>query len=122
MSNRKRQFSISTALCVVACLGIYLALARVYGFGRAILCLAVVAQAASSILFFVAAYHCAKEDNLRNTAAALLLGLMILAGSFFLALAVFRVPPTKPALLMGHVISVERFEPNASKFGKVPSF
>lgn len=96
----KTQFTIRTTLLVTSSLAVYLALVRVYGFGRAIVCLMVLLLGSSSILFFVTAYYSAKEENARNMAAAILLGTLILAGSSCLGYVVFqKVPESKPAVI-----------------------
>ena len=88
-----RQFSLRNVLVLTTLLGIYLSLAQVYGFGRAILCFLTVGIAGSSSLFFVASYESSKEEQLRNGIASGVLGLMILAGAVLIGFIVFQLPP-----------------------------
>lgn len=92
----KKQFSIRTALITTACLAFYFALAQRYGFGRAILCLANLILAASSLLFFATAYSSFKEENTRNAAAATLLGVLILSGALLVGLLLFQPIAKEP--------------------------
>ena len=77
----------TTALCV------YFALAHVYGFGRAVVCLLTICLGLTSSLFFLAAYHSAKDEHPRNGLAAGALGLMIVGGSMLIGIIVFQLPP-----------------------------
>lgn len=94
----KRQFTIRAIGIAVSCVCLYLALAARYGFGRGLVCLAVLLQGATSILFFVTSYHSLQEEHQRNALAALILGLLILGGAILLGLIVFQLPqkPTDP--------------------------
>jgi|GEM_PF-6283502 len=92
----KRQFTIRAIGIAIACLCLYLALASRYGFGRGLVCLAVLLQGATSILFFITSYHSWQEENQRNALAALILGLMILIGAILLGFIVFQLPQKPP--------------------------
>ena len=60
--------------------------------GVPLVCLIVLLQGASSILFFVAARHSLAAEHRRNALAAVLLGLLVLAGAILLGLVVFQPP------------------------------
>lgn len=83
------QFSLRNLLIGVSIVCAYCALVPAYGIGRAIVCLATLGLAVSSLLFFVAAYHSFSDDDLRSGMAASLLAAMILTGSIFIAAIVF---------------------------------
>ncbi len=87
------QFAVRNLFIVMTAFAIYLSLAQVYGFGRAIVCFLTLCLAASSSLFFVASYHSAKEEQLRNGLACGLLGLTILVGAALIGFIVFQLPP-----------------------------
>jgi len=91
-----KQFSIRTALITTAFLAFYFALAQRYGLGRAVLCLADLLLAASSLLFFATAYSSLREENTRNAAAATLLGVLILSGAILVGLLLFQPIAREP--------------------------
>ena len=76
----------------VAIVSIYLALAKIYGFGRAVVCCLNLLCASFSILFLAAAWQSVREENFRNAIAATVLAILILLGSLLTASFVFRIP------------------------------
>lgn len=93
----KRQFSLRSALALVAGFAIYLALGQKFGFGRAIFCLLAFLLGASSSLFVAAAWFAMKEGNWRNAVAASVISLLILVGAVLIARIVFHVPLPVPS-------------------------
>ena len=71
---------------------LYLALTRIYGPGRAALCLLNLGSVGFAGLFAFAAWQCGRDGDLRSASAATLVGLLILAGALLAALLVFQPP------------------------------
>lgn len=92
MSAHSGQFryTMRTALLTVTVLGAYLALAKVYGFGRAVLCLLNLSLVFVASLFLIAAWYCWVDEQRRNALAATTLALLILGGAVLVASVVFR--------------------------------
>ena len=88
-----RQFTLRNVLAVTGVCCVYFALAHRYGFGRAIICLLVVVQAVSSVVFFYAGYQSWRDEHPRNALAACILGILIVSGSVLLAVLVFQPIP-----------------------------
>lgn len=64
----------------VAIVSIYLALAKIYGFGRVVVCCLNLLCTSFTIVFLAAAWQSVREENHRNGLAATLLASFILLG------------------------------------------
>lgn len=88
------QFHLRAAMIATVFIAVYLALAKTYGFGRAIFCWLNLGLGISSLMFFATAFYSYKEQNSRNALGAGLLGMMVLLGSMLAAALVFQ--PSMP--------------------------